>query len=112
MDLYKEYAKKSTLLTDYQLCKAYFGVNESLRRIVYRILCLRYTLPWQQKLLRKLINSECKTYCCKQLNLDETNSSILKKFVEKNMSKMVGDMKNGHEYPVFLRDLVENVKKH
>ena len=109
---YDSYKKKSTLLIDYQMCKAYFNdMSASIIGIVEDILKEKYNLPWQLKFIRRAtMNARGKSNAVisiPQFKYEEKVNDILSKFIEKNFDKMVRDQKTNKNYPFIFRDIIE-----
>lgn len=109
---YDEYKKVETLLTNYQMCKAYFhDSSASIIAVVELILKQKYNLPWQLKFIRKAtMEARGKSnplISIPQFKYDERVNDILSKFVKKNFDKMVADQKKNSTYPFIFRDIIE-----
>lgn len=110
---YGTYKKKSDFILNYQMCKAYFKDSGlSIVAIVERILKMKYNLPWQEKIIRRAIDSikgkTDATISIPQFKYEEKVRDILAKFVEKHFDKMVSEYKCGI-YPQKFRDIVESM---
>jgi len=109
---YDEYKKVETLLTNYQMCKAYLhDPSASIIAVVELILKQKYNLPWQLKFIRKAtMEARGKSnplISIPQFKYDERVNDILSKFVKKNFDKMVADQKKNNTYPFIFRDIIE-----
>ena len=110
--VYSVYQKNESLLTNYQMCKAYFkDSGASVIGIVESILKEKYNLPWQLKFIRKAtMGARGKSNAqitIPQFNYDACVNDILSKFVKKNFEKMIADQKKNNAYPFMFRDLIE-----
>lgn len=110
--IYKRYQKVETLLSNYQLCKAYFNDNSaSIIGVVEHILRNKYNLPWQRKFITKATMSargkQNALIEIPQFNYSERVNDILSKFVKKNFDKMLTERKTKGNYPLILRDVAE-----
>jgi hypothetical protein len=110
--VYLMYQKNETLLTNYQMCKAYFkDSGASIIGIVESILKEKYNLPWQLKFIRMATQgARGKTNAqivIPQFKYDERVNDILSKYVKKNFEKMIADQKKNSTYPFMFRDLIE-----
>ena len=109
---YEEYKKKSSLVTDYQICKAFFhDPTCSILCLVEKILKEKYNLPWQEKFIRKAtMDARGKTNAVisiPQFKFEETTANILSKYVKRNFNVILADQRQNREYPFMLRDIVE-----
>ena len=110
--LYDEYKKAETLLTNYQMCKAYFkDASISIIGLVEKILAQKYNLPWQLKFIRRATmavrGQSNGLVSIPQFKYNERVHDILSMFVKRNFDKMVADQKNNREYPFMFRDIIE-----
>ena len=111
---YDEYKKVATLLTDYQMCKAYFKDSAlSILAIVEKILKAKYNLPWQEKIIRKAL-MECRgksnpTIAIPQFKYEKNVHDIISEYVVRNFDRMVTDYKNQGSgvYPLRFLDVIE-----
>jgi len=108
------YKSKADLILNFQMCKAYYKDSGiSILGIVEKILKAKYNLPWQEKLIKKAIDSvrgkTDATISIPQFKYEEKVRDILAKFVEKHFDKMVLDCKRNSLYPQKLRDLIERL---
>lgn len=112
--IYQKYASKGDLLTNFQMTKAYFkdsGANIS--NLVERILLLKYNLPWQEKIVKRVVASirgkKNAVVSIPQFKYEEKMNDILAKFVKDKFDKMVGDVIQNkmNIYPLFFREMVE-----
>lgn len=109
---YEEYKKKASLVTDYQICKAYFhDPTCSILCLVEKILKEKYNLPWQEKFIRRAtMDARGKTNAVisiPQFKFEETTANILSKYVKRNFGTIFADQRQNREYPFMLRDIVE-----
>jgi len=109
---YNEYKKIETLLTNYQMCKAFFNdQGASIMGIVESILKQKYNLPWQLKFIRRATmearGKKNALIAIPQFKYEEHVNDILSKFVKKNFDKMVADQKKNGNYPFIFRDIIE-----
>ena len=109
---YDDYKKSETLVTNYQMCKAYFhDSSASIIGVVELILKEKYNLPWQLKFIRKATmdarGKKNATISIPQFKYEECVNDILSKFVRKNFDKMVADQKKNSAYPFAFRDIIE-----
>lgn len=109
---YEEYKKKASLVTDYQICKAYFhDPTCSILCLVEKILKEKYNLPWQEKFIRMAtMEARGKTNAVisiPKFKFEETTANILSKYVKRNFGTILADQRQNREYPFMLRDIVE-----
>lgn len=109
---YEAYKRKENLMSNYQMCKAYFNdMSASVMVVVEHILKQKYNLPWQLKFIHKAtMNAQGKSNALidiPQFKYSEHVHDILSKFVRKNFDKMVGDQKTNTNYPFMFRDIIE-----
>jgi hypothetical protein len=114
--IFEAYKKKADLLMNFQLVRKYFNSNDSILRLVERILKEKYNEPWQAKFISKAINNaqgvRDAVIEIPQFNYKEKVSNILAKFVENKFDRLVADL-NAHgigsevKYPLTFRDIVE-----
>ena len=109
---FEAYKKVESLITNYQMCKAYFhDTSASIIGIVELILKEKYNLPWQLKFIRKATFSargkSNALISIPQFKYEERVNDIISKFVKKNFDKMVIDQKKNSAYPFIFRDIVE-----
>ena len=107
------YKSKSDFILNFQMCKAYFKDSGlSALAIVEKILKAKYNLPWQEKIIRRAIDSvrgkTDATITIPQFKYEEKVRDIIAKYVEKHFDKMVLDIKRNSLYPQKFRDIVEN----
>jgi hypothetical protein len=105
------YKKKSNFILDFQMCKAYFkDSGMSVTKVVENILKAKYNLPWQEKIIRKVLNDargkSNALISIPQFKYEKATYDILKEFVEKNIGKMAVDKKSNNSYPLVFNDLV------
>ena len=111
--IFDAYKKKADLLMNYQLCRAYFGDNCSILRIVEKILLERFSdVPFKEKTIgRVLSNLVGKTNPVVEIpkwEIKMTTSEILAAYVEKRFDKMVKEqLSSKPNYPLTFRDIVE-----
>lgn len=110
--LYAQYKKQESLISNYQMCKAFFhDPNCSVLTLVGRILKEKYNLPWQEKFIRlATLSARGKTNATisiPQFKFEETTHNILSKYVKKNFSVMVADQMRNREYPFMFRSIIE-----
>ena len=110
--IYNDYKKVETMITNYQMCKAYFNdASASIIGIVELILKEKYNLPWQLKFIRKATFSargkSNALISIPQFKFEEHVNDILSNFVKKKFDKMVADQKKNSNYPFVLRDIIE-----
>ena len=110
--IYNQYKSKESLLTNYQMVKAYFNDNgASILSLVERILKQKYNLPWQEKLIHKAVigvrGVKNPTISIPQFKFEETPNDILSKFVKRRFDNMLSDRKRNNNYPFMFRDIVE-----
>lgn len=109
---YGEYKKVESLLTNYQMCKAYFNDSGiSIIGVVEAILKQKYNLPWQLKFIRRATmaarGKKNPLISIPQFKYEEHVNDILSKFVKKNFDKMVADQKKNGNYPLVLKMILE-----
>lgn len=109
---YEAYKKQESLITNYQICKAFFhDPTCSILCLVEKILKEKYNLPWQEKFIRKAtMDARGKTNAVisiPQFKFEETTANILSKYVKRNFNVILADQRQNREYPFMLRDIVE-----
>jgi phenolic acid decarboxylase len=110
--LLEVYKKKSDFILDYQVCKAYFKDSAlSIMTIVEKILKAKYNLPWQEKIIRKVLmenrGKSNPTIAIPQFRYEKKVHDIISEFVYRNFDKMVTDRKKGEIYPIKFMDIVD-----
>jgi len=110
--LLEVYKKKSDFILDYQVCKAYFKDSAlSIMAIVEKILRAKYNLPWQEKIIRKVLmenrGKSNPTIAIPQFRYEKKVHDIISEFVYRNFDKMVADRKKGEIYPIKFMDIVD-----
>lgn len=113
MKFFNAYKSKADFILNFQMCKAYFKDSGlSTIAIVEKILKAKYNLPWQEKIIRRAIDSvrgkTDATITIPQFKYEEKVRDIIAKYVEKHFDKMVLDSKRNSLYPQKLRDIIEN----
>lgn len=106
------YKKKADYILNFKMCKAYFKDSGlSSMAIVEKILKAKYNLPWQEKIIRKvLFELRGKTnplVVIPQFKFEKNTHDIIAEFVYKNFDKMVVDKKTNGLYPHELSELIE-----
>lgn len=111
---YEEYKKKASLVTDYQICKAYFhDPTCSILCLVEKILKEKYNLPWQEKFIRMAtMEARGKTNAVisiPKFKFEDTSANILAKYVKRHFNAIIDDQKenDNRAYPFMLRDIIE-----
>jgi hypothetical protein len=110
--LLEGYKKSSNFILNYQVCKAYYKDSAlSIMAIVEKILKAKYNLPWQEKIIRKvLFDLRGKTnplVVIPQFKFEKNTHDIIAEFVYKNFDKMILDKKTNGLYPFELSELME-----
>lgn len=111
--LNEAYKKKASLILDYQMCKAYFKDSGiSILGIVEKILKMKYNLPWQEKIIRNVLNGargkSNALITIPQFKYEKNVNTILREFVERNLSRMAFETKTMKGvYPLDFVDMVE-----
>lgn len=110
--IYSAYKKQESLMTNYQICKAFFHDQScSLMCLVEKILKEKYNLPWQLKFIRKATmearGKSNATISIPQFKFEETTSNILSKYIKRNFNVILADQRGNREYPFMLRDIIE-----
>jgi hypothetical protein len=111
--IYAGYKSKADFVMKFQLVKAYYKSNDSVLQLVGRILRERYNLPWQDKIIRKVLeDAQGKRNAVidiPQFNYKENVETIFDKFIENKFDKMVNELlEHGlGMYPLTFRDIVE-----
>ena len=108
----KAYKKKANYILNFKMCKAYFKDSGlSSMAIVEKILKAKYNLPWQEKIIRKvLFDLRGKTnplVVIPQFKFEKNTHDIIAEFVYKNFDKMILDKKTNGLYPLELSELME-----
>ena len=114
-EAYKDYKKKESLLTNYQLCRAYLtNGGGSVLSLAQTILLQKYTAPWAQKVIKKHFLAargvQRPRIVIPQLNYNESVSDILSKYVKTNFGKMITHRKTNrfeNSYPLMFKELAE-----
>lgn len=112
--IYSAYKAKETLMTNYQICKAFFHDQTcSLMCLIEKILTERYRYPWQKKLIRKAtMDARGKSNAVisiPQIKFEDNTSNILSKYVRKNFDIILADRRQNREYPFILRDIIDKI---
>lgn len=111
--IYDSYKSKATLLTDYQLCRAYFNIRgASLLDVAEMILYEKYHKPWQRKQIHKVIisyrhmkNIADKPINIKCLHLNKTIRELFTNFIEKHFAAIIIGCRDKSESPLIIREL-------
>lgn len=106
------YKSKADLLLNYQMCKAYFKDSGlSILAIVEKILKEKYNLPWQEKIIRRVVNAakgqSNAMIAIPQFKYEKRVHDILADYVIKNFDKMMLDRKSSDMYPLGLQRIIE-----
>jgi len=111
--LVEAYKKKSNFILDSAMCKAYFkDSGMSVNGIVEKILKSKYNLPWQEKIIRKVLveirGKHNPMVAIPQFKYEKSTHDIIKEFVERNLMKMCADCcRNRELYPLAFKDMLE-----
>jgi hypothetical protein len=111
--IYNAFKAKADFVLKFQLVKAYYKSNDSVLQLVGKILRERYNLPWQDKIIRKVLeDAQGKRNAVidiPQFNYKENVESIFDKFIENKFDKMVTEVINHGlgMYPLGFRDIIE-----
>ena len=108
---FKEYEKKSSILTDYKVCCAHLGFNGSVNRLAERIICSTRKPKYHLSIRRAIMGIEGKRNAVVEipsLNFRAMTAEIMKGYVKKNFDSILYDIKeNGlGDYPLALMDAV------
>ena len=106
---YTEYRSKGSLITDYQMCKAYFGKNGNIQEMAELILKEKHPL-YATEIKKKLMAARGKkdaVIVIPKIGLNSKVGDIISRFVKKNFEKMLYDQKRNNAYPLLVRDLLE-----
>lgn len=106
------YKKKANFLVNFQICKAYFKDSGlSVMAIVEKILKSKYNLPWQEKIIRKVLNENRgksnPTIAIAQFKFEKNTHDIIAEYVYKNFDKIIMDKKANGWYVKELNDILE-----
>ena len=107
------YKKKSNFILDSAMCKAYFkDSGMSVVSIIEKILKSKYNLPWQEKIIRKVLieirGKHNPMVAIPQFKYEKSTHDIIKEFVERNLMKMCADCGRNRElYPLAFKDMLE-----
>lgn len=106
------YKKKADLILNYQMCKAYYKDSAlSILSIVEKILKAKYNLPWQEKIIRRVLaqakGKSNAIISIPQFKYEKNVNDILAEFVERNFDRMVADRKANGMYPIALTTIIE-----
>ena len=114
--IYNAFKAKAGFVEKFQMVKAYYKSNDSVLQLVGRILRERYNLPWQDKVLAKVLKDAQGKHNpiieIPQFNFKESVEAIFDKFIENKFDKMVGEFNNHGlgadiKYPFMFRDVIE-----
>ena len=111
--VYAGYKSKADFVMKFQLVKAYYKSNDSVLQLVGKILRERYNLPWQDKIIRKVLEDaqgkRNPVIDIPQFNYKESVEAIFDKFIENKFDKMVGEIETHGlgMYPLGFRDIIE-----
>ena len=111
--IYNAFKSKADFIMKFQLVKAYYKSNDSVMQLVGKILRERYNLPWQDKIIHKVLeDAQGKRNAViniPQFNYKENVETIFDKFIEQKFDKMVSDVTNHGlgMYPLGFRDIIE-----
>jgi hypothetical protein len=110
--LYGRYKAASSLLLDYQMCRAYFNDSSlDVMGVVDKILCEKHKRFDERRTIRKTLLGlrgvknafvEIPSIGVKALARD-----IIAKFVKKNFDNMVIDRQSNRSYPFKFRDIID-----
>lgn len=116
-EIYNAYKHKADTLMNYQMCKGYFGVDESMTRLAEKILKRKYC-PTKYDIEITMAFNRARgvrnaVIDLPMFNYKSTIPNIFEKFVKDNFDRMVWDIKeNGlGKYPISFRDLIEKVEE-
>ena len=107
------YKSKADFILNFQMCKAYFKDSGlSVLAIVEKILKAKYNLPWQEKIIRKVLmeirGKHNPMVAIPQFKYEKSTHDIIKEFVERNLMKMCADCGRNRElYPLTFKDMLE-----
>ena len=108
------YKKKADFILDYQVCKAYFKDSAlSIMAIVEKILKAKYNLPWQEKIIRKVLQENRgksnPTIAIPQFKYEKNVHDIISEYVIRNFDRIVTDYKNQGSgvYPLRFLEVLE-----
>ena len=108
------YKKKTDFILDYQVCKAYFKDSAlSIMAIVEKILKAKYNLPWQEKIIRKVLQENRgksnPTIAIPQFKYEKNVHDIISEYVIRNFDRIVTDYKNQGSgvYPLRFLEVLE-----
>ena len=109
---FQEYGKVRNLITDYQVCKAYFNdMSASIIGVVGLILKTKYDLPWQTKFINKATlearGKKNAVINIPQFKFEEHTNDIIAKFVNKNFERMLSLSKQSSDYPIEFKNVAE-----
>ena len=110
--LLEGYKKKADYILNCAMCKAYFkDCGMSNMTIVEKILRAKYNLPWQEKIIRRVLNEvrgkNNPLISIPQFKYEKNMRDIISQFVYRNFDKMVADHKEHGGYPLGLIDVID-----
>ena len=114
--MFKMYANKATLLTNYQLCRAYFGDRgASVLRVAEMILRQKYKRSWQRKHIRQTLaqlskeRMSNKQIIIPSLKINCTANDIFIQFIYEHFTPIIIACRDNLDYP---REIKEIAYKH
>lgn len=110
--IFAQYKKQASFLTDYQICKVFFhDPSCSVTCLIEKILKEKYNLPWQLKFIRKATmaarGKSNAVISIPQFKFEETTHSILSKYIRRNFDTILADQQSNRDYPFMFRDIIE-----
>ena len=110
--IFDVYSRKKDTILDYQLCKAYLGINGGINRMVEVILLEKEKNPFHRKkiseVVRNLVGHRDPLINIPKLGIHSKSSQILSDFVERNFDRIVSSHKlRKGIFPIKFMDLVD-----
>ena len=107
------YKSKADFILNFQMCKAYFKDSGiSALGVVEKILKTKYNQPWQEKLIRRVLQSVRgqvnATISIPQFKYEKKSHDIIADFVIKKFGDMVVDSKTNGLYPLKFKEILES----
>lgn len=106
------YMAKASLLTNYQLCRAYFeDRGASVMRVAEMILCSKYKRPWQKKAIRQAMSqltterAANKRIRIPKLKIECTANDVFTDFIQEHFTAMIIACRANSNYPLIIKEI-------